>query len=157
MVPVSTDRGVSCSPAIITTGDSGSPVRSRCSCWKRNRMAGLVGRTEWNTSPASRISSGRCSSRSSTTLRNASATSASRWFPPRGVCRSYCRKPRCRSARWASFTASLGLGELEGRLLLHRHRHLALPLGALHVDLHGAAHGGAHGHAARQREHLLPR
>src|SRR2546427_632964 len=119
-------------------------------------MAGLVGRTEWKMSPANRIRSGRCSSRSSTALRNASATSASRWFPPRGVCRSYWRKPRCRSARWASFTASLGLSELERRLLLHRHGHLALRLRALDVDLHRPAHGGAHRNAARQREHLLP-
>src|SRR4029077_16003202 len=66
--------------------------------------AGLVGRTEWNTSPATRIKSGRCSSKSSTTRRNASATSASRGFPPRGVWRSYWRNPRWRSARWASFT-----------------------------------------------------
>src|SRR4051794_16368489 len=36
--------------------------------------------------------------------RNAWATSASRWFMPFGVCRWYCRIPRCGSAIWASFT-----------------------------------------------------
>ena len=43
---VSSDRGVSCVPATSTIGVSGSPTRSRCSCWKRKRIAGLVGRTE---------------------------------------------------------------------------------------------------------------
>src|SRR5882762_4003818 len=156
MVPVSVERGVEWFPAITTIGESGSPTRSRCSCWNRNRMAALVGRTEWKMSPANTIRSGRWPRRSSTARRNASATSASRWFPPRGVCRSYWRKPRCRSARCASFTASLGLGELERRLLRHGHRHLASTRGsALHLN--GPAHHGAHLGAPLERVHLLSR
>jgi len=47
---------------------------------EKKRIAAFVGRTEWKMSPAMTISSGFCSSRSSTARRNASAMSASRWF-----------------------------------------------------------------------------
>ena len=46
-------------PAMRTTGVSGSASRSRWNCRNAKTIAALVGRTEWNRSPATTTASGR--------------------------------------------------------------------------------------------------
>ena len=85
MHPVSLDRGRSWFPATITTGTpSGSALVSRVNWWNAWRIAGFVGRTVWNTSPATTTRSGRSAITRSMARVNVSATSASRWLMPSG-------------------------------------------------------------------------
>jgi hypothetical protein len=87
MQPVSVARGTSWLPAIIAIFALGSSVRRRESCRKASRIAGLVGRTLWKTSPAMTTTSGASSMTLSIAFLNARDTSASRWLKPAGVSR----------------------------------------------------------------------
>ncbi len=87
MLPVSTARGESWFPAMITTGASGSAVRSRENWRNASAMAVFDGRTVWKTSPATRTRSGSSSMTRSSAARNASATSRSRALIPPGASR----------------------------------------------------------------------
>src|SRR4029077_5130449 len=139
------------------TAVSGRLVRIRWSCRKRNRMAALVGRTELNTSPAITMQSGFWTRMSSTARRNASATSASPWWDPRGVSRSYWRKPRWRSERWASFMASWEerLAPFQTDDAAHGPKTSHGHDGRLPLDL--ALGAQAHGRASPYREHFVGR
>ena len=110
MHPVSAVRGVSWFPATMTIVAPGSSLRSRMNCWNACRIAGLVGRTLWKTSPAMTTSSGAIAIVFSIARRNAPATSASRWLMPAEVSRWYWRKPRWRSERWTRRIRGAGRG-----------------------------------------------
>jgi hypothetical protein len=75
---VSVERGMSWLPATTTTWVSGSASTRRENCRKACRIAVLVGRTVWNTSPPMRITSGAMAISLSTARANEAATSASR-------------------------------------------------------------------------------
>ena len=61
MHPVSVERGVSWLPATITITAFGSACMRRENCVNAWRIAGFVGRTVWNTSPAMSTTSGASS------------------------------------------------------------------------------------------------
>ena len=87
MLPVSAERGESWLPAIMTTGASGSPRRSRMKWRNPSMMALLDGRTVWKMSPATSTRSGRASTMAEMARPRASETSRSRWFTPPGASR----------------------------------------------------------------------